>query len=269
MIMKEYLHSLHRTRSAMGIFLTLLSVTAFCLTAPLAHADTVKILMLGNSITQAESNHASYRYPLWKKLVDADIDFDLVGSMNLNFDKFNPGPPPQPDYKGLKFDPDHEGHFAWRVDEFINGRNYDNGSGDGKLADWLKTYDVDIALIHLGTNDAFQRLPHEVTIQNLKAIINLLREDNPKVVIMLAQLIPAAQSPGDDEAVQALNIVILQIASTIHTDESPVIVVDHFSGIDLGTDTYDKVHPTASGEEKMGQVWFDAINDYLKSTMQN
>lgn len=266
--MDNDLHSKHRSSFSSARIFLFLALIASSLAAPIAYADTLKILTLGDSITQAEANRASYRYPLWKKLVDADIDFDLVGSMTKQLDTYNPGPPPQPDYKGLKFDRDHEGHFAWRVGEIINGRAHDNGSGKGKLADWLKTYDIDIALIHLGTNDAFQRLPHKVTKQNLQTIVNLLRQDNPRVVIMLAQLIPAAQSPGDDEAVIALNNVIPEFASSMNTKESPVIVVDHFSGFDLKKDTYDNVHPTASGEEKMGQAWFDAINSYLKSSGQ-
>lgn len=245
------------------IWLSALIITIYC---PIVYADTLRILPLGDSITQAESNRASYRYPLWKKLIDAEYDFDLVGSMTQQYSKYNPGPAPQPDYRGHQFDQDHEGHFAWRVGEIIKGREHDNGSGKGKLADWLKGYDLDIALIHLGTNDAFMRIPHKVTTHNLKTIISLLREDNPEVVILLAQLIPAAQSPGDDSAVEALNKIIPKIASSMTTEQSPVIVVDHFSGFDITTDTYDKVHPNASGEEKMAQAWFDAINDHLKSS---
>ena len=266
--MRFLFDSLHQTNCARGLFFVFLSAIVFSLAAPIAQADTLKILTLGDSITQAESNRASYRYSLWKKLIDSGVDFDLVGSMNKQFDKYNPGPAPQPAYRGLNFDLDHEGHFAWRIGEIINGRSHDNGSGKGKLADWLKSYEIDIALIHLGTNDAFQRLPHNVTTTNLKTIIKQLRESNPEVVIILAQLIPAAQSPGDDEAVESLNKIIPQIAASMNTDKSPVIVVDHFTGFDLSSDTYDNVHPTASGEEKMGQAWFDAINDYLKATRQ-
>ena len=44
------------------------------------------ILPLGNSITQADTSHDSYRYPLWKKLIDAQLGNTtrFTGSM-LNF----------------------------------------------------------------------------------------------------------------------------------------------------------------------------------------
>jgi hypothetical protein len=40
-----------------------------------------QIQPLGDSITQADSEHRSYRYELWKHLVEAGLDFDLVGSV--------------------------------------------------------------------------------------------------------------------------------------------------------------------------------------------
>jgi hypothetical protein len=41
-----------------------------------------------------------------------------------------------------------------------------------------------------------------------------------------------------------------------------VILVDQNSGITSG-DLYDGIHPSATGEEKMAQKWFDAISKYL------
>jgi GDSL-like Lipase/Acylhydrolase family len=226
-----------------------------------ADAETIKILPLGDSITQAESNRASFRYPLWKKLVDAGIDFDFVGSMNkqLGTDK-----PPHADYKGLKFDPDHEGHFAWAADEIIRGRKFDNGTGSGNLKGWLTAYDVDIALIHLGTNDAFMQQPNKSTAEELKTIVSLLRDDNPRVIILLARLIPTTRAPWDTKSVNSLNETIVLLSKTLGTDESPVILVDQFSGFDGKADLYDMVHPNASGEEKMAAKWFEAIQRALK-----
>ncbi len=219
-----------------------------------------KILCLGDSITHAETSQASYRYPLWKKLIDADISFDYVGTMTRNRGK---GEPPHPDYKGRQFDKDHEGHFAWRVDEVLNGVPYTPDTGSGSLKDWLETYDVDIALVHLGTNDAFHRQSNDSTREELKAIVGTLRLDNPQVVVMLAQVIPTSRSPGDAAAVVALNGVIQDVVTELHVEHAPVILVDQFSGFDAATDTYDAVHPNAAGEEKMAQRWFEAIKAYV------
>lgn len=244
-----------------GFMLLLLFVANSGAYSASTQGEPVKILVLGNSITQAESNRASFRYPLWKKLVDAGIDFEFVGSMSKQLGKETP---PHPDYKGLKFDAVHEGHFAWAADEVIRGRKFDNGTGSGNLAGWLKNYDVDIALIHLGTNDAFMRQGNQSTAGELKTIISLLRADNNKVIILLARLIPTTRSAGDTAAVESLNETIVRFAKTAGTVDSPVILVDQFAGFDGDADLYDKVHPNASGEEKMATKWFEAIKSVLK-----
>ena len=219
-----------------------------------------KILLLGDSITQAQTSHASFRYLLWKKLLDAKISFDFVGSMNKNLGR---GEPPQPDYKGQAFDPDHEGHFAWTVNDILHGRNVNNGSGKGQLSDWLETYDVDIALVHLGTNDAFYRQSNAATAEKLARVIQLLRSDNPKITILLAQVIPTSRTAEDAKAVASLSAYIPEFADDIDTRDSPVIVVDMYSGFDASKDTYDAVHPNALGEEKIAERWFSAIDRYL------
>jgi len=50
---------------------------------PGSSQEIIKIAPYGNSITQAAGDHQSYRYPLWKKLIDAEIPFDFIGSMPL------------------------------------------------------------------------------------------------------------------------------------------------------------------------------------------
>ncbi len=238
---------------------TALSLLVFFFLIPAqvkAETPTLKILTLGDSITQAESTRASFRYPLWKKLIDADLKFDLVGSMKK---QFGPGVPPHPDYRGKKFDPDHEGHFAWRTEEFLQGRGFDNGSGTGKLEDWLKQYDVDIVLIHLGTNDAFNQQGNASTLSELQSLFSLLRADNPEVKILLAKLIPTTRSEKEIVAVASLNEALAGLPKIASTEKSPVILIDQNEGFDGEKDLYDMVHPNEIGEEKMAEKWFRGI----------
>ena len=62
----------------------LIAVCLVMISGPAAAEKIYRIIPLGNSITQAEINRASFRYPLWKKLVDSNIKFDFVGSMTVN-----------------------------------------------------------------------------------------------------------------------------------------------------------------------------------------
>ena len=241
-----------------------LTAVVLCTSINVAHADdTIKILPLGDSITHAEINRASYRYFLWKKLIDAGVDFDFVGSMTTQLDTYSKGETPQPDYNGQSFDKDHEGHFAWEVNHIWGGRNPNNNTGSGSLGDWMQTYDFDIALVHLGTNDAFMGQDNNQTAFELRAIIEKLREDNPNVVTLLAKVIPTAKGEREAAAVEQLAGLIPAVAEEMNSQASPVILVDMFEGFDVNELTYDGVHPNEQGEMEMAQRWFDAIMDVL------
>ncbi|RIJ43071.1 GDSL-type esterase/lipase family protein [Pontibacter oryzae] len=225
-----------------------------------------KILCLGNSITQGSitrdiEERPSYRYKLWQKLVDENIDFEFVGSHDVN----EGGAPAVKGtvYKGKTYTNRNEGHWGWTVDEILNGKN-----GEGNLAQWLQTYTPDIVLIHLGTNDVFRQCPSDPdcfskTKEELSQVIDLLRDKNPTITIFLAQVIPANLQPSIPEDLITLNSKIQELAIEYTTPTSSIILVDQHTSFDAVADTHDNVHPNASGEEKMAQKWFAAIQSYL------
>ena len=242
-------------------FRKLLLVTAFALAIP--HSayqkplqQAIRIAPCGNSITQADGSHDSYRYLLWKKLIDAGIPFDFVGSMNTNWNNVNRT---VDDYKGEQFDKDHEGHWGWRADEILNK------SGDN-MGIWLDSYTPDMVLLHIGTNDCIQGQDNTTTQNEISQIVQTLRNDNPQVVIFMANLIPCNASTNASSLVNDLNGRIENLADQLNTETSPVIFVDQNSGFISGGDQYDGIHPNAAGEEKMAQKWFDAIDKYLNTT---
>jgi len=210
------------------------------------------MLCLGDSITQAWGRN-SFRRLLSQKLVSGGYSFDFVGSLNRDADCT--------DFPDSDFDPDHEGHWGWRVDEVLIGKT-SGCYGTGKLEDWLVFYDPDIAFIHLGSNDMFQSNTISSTVTELETVIDILRADNPHTVIFLAQLIPTTLA--SNTAITNLNMEIPGIATRKSTSQSPIIIVDQNTGFDPVTDTYDAIHPNGSGEAKMAQKWFDAFDNYCK-----
>ncbi|GAB3822378.1 hypothetical protein GCM10028895_26750 [Pontibacter rugosus] len=231
-------------------------------------------MTLGNSITQGNTDFPGYRYHLWKMLLDEGIDVELVGSHTTN----NEGDPAVKGttYNGKVYTNRNEGHWGWSTDEVLNGRD-----GQGNLASWLQGYTPDFALIHLGTNDMFKQCEagespdkacYQETINELREVIRQIRTKNPAVTILLAQLIPAyANKVGTDAAfnIQELNRRIPVLANELNTDDSPVVVVDQYTGFDPyfdpdnpsnNKDTWDGVHPNTSGELKMARIWYAAID---------
>ncbi|MBT1700332.1 hypothetical protein KK083_25825 [Fulvivirgaceae bacterium PWU4] len=206
-------------------------------------AQPLRIMPLGNSITQSEYTHLSYRYYLWQKLKAANVNFDFVGSMNTNY----LGSPVYPD---PSFDRDHEGHWLYRADSLLLG-----------LPQWLTGYVPDVVLMHAGTNDVLQNQTTASTVQELKSIIDVIRARNPNVTILLAKLIGTTRSANT--GIIALNNQMDGIAAEKSTGASRVIVVDQYTGFNPVTDTQEGIHPNAIGEEKMAQKWFEAITQLL------
>lgn len=229
----------------------------------LLNAEPLKILPIGNSITQGDKDHFSYRYSLWKKLIDANVSFDFVGSLSTNKD----GNPSFPSYKGKTFDTDHEGHYGWTIDELLNGNKTEPNAG--KLSQWLQGYTPDIVLLHAGSNDALKGQSLESTVEELKELVRQIRQKNPGVTILMAKLIPADPEkvgPSQAENIQKLNDRIATLAPQLNSNLSNVVLVDQFTGFNPkpDEDTYDGLHPNTRGEEKMATKWFEALSPLFK-----
>ncbi|MER3432686.1 MAG: cellulose-binding protein [Leptolyngbya sp. ERB_1_1] len=199
-----------------------------------------RIMPLGDSITQADRSHNSYRRPLWLKLQAAGYDVNFVGSTRSNY----LGTAPKSD-----FDQDHEGHWGWRADEIL-----------AQIDRWSEAAKPEIVLIHLGTNDILSGESFDSTIVELRKIIQIMRQRNPRLKILIAQLIPSLNS---EALTQQFNQQIAALARSTNTQESPLIVVDQFSGFNVQQDTYDGLHPNESGEQKMANRWFQTLEKVL------
>jgi len=224
----------------------------------------VNILPLGNSITDGDGEHNSYRRHLWHMLDTSGFDVDFIGSKHFNgyYDQV----PPDPD-----FDMDHEGHSGWTSHDLLFGPDgWDQNRGT--LSEWLQQYTPDIVLMHIGTNDIFGCSSADSVLKNISDIIGELRKDNPRVIILLAQIIPLAgpQQLGFDDKycdpsktlnklVTELNSMISSNINTFTTEESPVYLVDQNTGFNPVKDLYDGIHPNENGEMKMAKAWYDKL----------
>jgi lysophospholipase L1-like esterase len=237
---------------------------------PQLEPKTLKIMALGNSITQGGETHPSYRYELWKMLVDAELDFEFVGSMDTNWYRNAPdtehgadvaSPVMGQEYKGKTFTNKHEGHWGWMTHELLNGKENPTSykRDKGKLRDWLKGYTPDVVLMHLGTNDMIYSKGIDNTLERIELIVNQLRADNNEVVILMAKITPIPATYANVDSTQHFVSLIPQLASKLSTPKSPVIVVDINTGYNPNTHTYDLLHPNQAGEKFIAKRWFDAI----------
>lgn len=212
--------------------------------------DTVRILCIGDSITQGgkrDREEYTYRYPLFQMLNDAGVPFDFIGTrtQGLHADAT------WPDYNGKSFDADHEGYYGAKT---VKVRD--------KLKNNLKELTPpDIALIHLGTNDQKSDDHRATILEPLKEIVALLREQNPEVTALIGHL--------NFNGGAALKIrPIVEEITELSTDQSRVATVNHFEDWSErpsapDTDTFDWAHPNPQGQRKMAKKWFNAMRPDL------
>src|SRR4051812_6467748 len=102
--------------------------------APAERYAPLRVMPLGDSITWGvgSGNQDGYRGSLYRRLTAAGVDVDFVGSMHTGH-----GP-----------DPNNEGHKGWTIAELA-----------ARVDDWLDTYEPDVILLHIGTNDMVRNLP--------------------------------------------------------------------------------------------------------------
>jgi lysophospholipase L1-like esterase len=239
---------------------------------PLWIADTpfhatnrpVRVLPLGDSITQGGQGFASYRYALWFLLRDAGFNVDFIGTRTTVFGGdggSNPSPARYPNYY-TTFDRDHEGRWGWRTDEIL-----------GVIDSVLASTPADVVLLHLGSNDVGQQGAAGVSnaTNHLPRIIARLRAARTNVTVLLAQIVPIG--PGTSYSANAAQVPVLnqrlaRLAVLLDRPESRVLLVDHFTGYNLGAMMQsDGLHPNALGEATMATNWFNALVPVLQNNV--
>ena len=226
-------------------YLCLLVLLLALLAAP--GAAGVTVLPLGDSITRGDTSAASldgsYRYYLYEQLRTGGYDIDFVGSTTF------------PTFTRFTFDQDHDGHSG-----YTTGTLLANGATE-PLRAWLAAYaPPDVVLLMIGTNDALLQVDHATRLANLRGVVAQLRERNPYVRILVAQIIPTADATRNAREIVPYNAALPTLAAELSTAQSPIVVVDQYSGYDGAADNgADGFHPVKSGMQKIAARWYAAL----------
>jgi hypothetical protein len=70
-------------------------------------------------------------------------------------------------------------------------------------------------------------------------------------------------APYEIDAIRQLNALLPDLATQKNTAQSPVVIVDQYTGMSIADDMYDGIHPNTQGEEKMATRWYDALRSIL------
>jgi lysophospholipase L1-like esterase len=241
--------------------------------------STIRILPLGNSITydsrsndtRAVGEKTSYRYPLYKLLKKAGINFTFVGSEHSGGS-----------YLPAGYD-DNAGFPGITDDQLLHllktGRRFQAGIDEQITAGrYLETYPADIILLHIGTNN--NDLSDGTLADDIEKMLDHIDSVSTETVVILARIIDRVPNQSyvttfnnnvETMALDRVNnptndaypdkLVIVDMQNSVGIDYS----IDSMGTIGNGIfgDMNDHLHPNEKGYYKMAQGWFNAISSII------
>ena len=257
--------------------------------AALSVGDSINLMVIGDSISsgisQADFNvqnnnngtnypaRDSYRTEIWD-LIQSEFttppDVTFVGSSMYNSSGLPTEAKAHSAYRGYE-----SGSFFPSRTDPEGTVNNSNANADG----W-GTFVVDVALIQLGTNDVFNGRALSSLEDDLQDIVEVFRNDNPDVQILIGTLPPYInrQNAGN---IPAANVMISDLVNpdaasgwTGSTASSPITIIDHYNGeggnaaFDASLHTADGLHPNPDGEDLLASNWWTGLFPILNSVVQ-
>lgn len=232
--------------AVLAVFAGLITAIAFAITgAPSAQAATpIRIMPLGDSIT---GSPGCWRALLWQHLQQTGFtNVDMVGTLG-------------PQGCGVPYDGDNEGHGGALVTAVAD---------QNQLVGWLAATHPDIVMMHFGTNDVWSNRTTDQILAAYSKLVDQMRASNAAMKILVAKIIPVAPSGCSECPARtvALNNAIPGWAASKTTAQSPITVVDQWTGWNAGSDTSDGVHPNDTGIVKIADKWYAPLTTAIGGT---
>ena len=256
-----------------------LQVSAAQQSAPVS--SDVKIMALGDSITDGYWTGGGYRKYLYHELEEMGYsNIDMVGPKGSSSESFQ--------YQGqtVTYDGNYAGYSGYAI-QYITGTETRQGiletiSSDYGNGNMIETYDPDVVLLQIGTNDVLSNYNDGITdrLENLvDTILADMDGENDMLYVSTIPNINIAERydwlwaygmyyPNDPAAftakiqgcIDSYNASIQTLVAKKQAEGAKISFADIHSVIDETTDMYDGVHPNETGYEKMGNYWANLLN---------
>lgn len=207
----------------------------------------VRVLLLGDSVTQGSTGDWTWRYRLWRHLVGGGTAVDFVGPDSETWGYEGAAPA----YADRAFDTDHAARWGrWAAE------------GLTMVAGLVEDYDPDVLVVSLGINDLLWGTSADLTVSLVQQLVANAQAADPDLGIVLSELTqewligPFQTQPRAAE----VNERLPALSAAASTGTSQVVVADAAAGF-TQADTYDSSHPTAAGEVKIAAAVADALAD--------
>ena len=262
---------------------------------PAAAEDTeaVKILSLGDSITDGYWTSGAYRKYMYHDLEQMGYNIDMVGPKGSNSNTFT--------YNGqtVSYDDNNAGYSGYAIQEMTT-KEHRSGILETIQGTWyngqnmIAAYQPDIVLLQIGTNDILSNYNDGIT-DRLENLVNVILQDLDADSTVFVSTIPdidaytradwlgsyginAWNSTQEEKdqlmetvtgCIDTYNTSIYNLVLKMQSEGKNVQFADINSVVDYQTDLHDGVHPNEAGYENMGNYWAGLLNDFFQSKGTN
>jgi lysophospholipase L1-like esterase len=202
----------------------------------LTNGAPIRIMPLGDSITDGYFVPGSYRIELRERLTNAAVPVDFVGSSASG-----------PFYIE---DKQHEGHPGYQISQLMDGIAHQG---------WLNTYQPDVVLLLAGANDVNGNLPG--ALDRLSALIEQIFTNRPNAHVVVGAL-PPNLHPDAQARVLAFNAALPGLVAQKAAAGRAVTFCDDYLGFQFD-EFVDHLHPNPAGFTRMAESWFGALMPVL------
>lgn len=259
--------------------------------APAAAGDTeaVKILSLGDSITDGYWTSGAYRKYMYHDLEQMGYNIDMVGPKGSNSNTFT--------YNGqtVSYDDNNAGYSGYAIQEMTT-KEHRSGILETIQGTWyngqnmIAAYQPDIVLLQIGTNDILSNYNDGIT-DRLENLVNVILQDLNADSTVFVSTIPdidaytradwlgsyginawgSTQEEKDQlmetvtGCIDTYNTSIYNLVLKMQSEGKNVQFADINSVVDYQTDLHDGVHPNEAGYENMGNYWAGLLNDFFQN----
>ena len=201
--------------------------------ADATYSEPIKLLPLGDSITEGvmESDVSGYRDDLWSLLNQGGYSVDFVGNRT----------------KGIgNFDLDHAGIGGERIDQV-----------ESRVDGLVSSYQPDAILLMAGTNDINQGAGVALAASRMDSLMDRINAQQPNGQLFVAAIPPLSNASFNQEA-QQYNAQVEALVLQKQAQGQSVTFVDLSNQLSIA-DLEDGIHPTADGNRKLAEAWYEAL----------
>ena len=215
----------------------------------LQKGQPIKIMPMGDSITEGKFTTGGYRKPLYKLLKDDGFDVSFVGKEDngevANATGFSTG----------MESPNHEGYGSARVGMLLKGGTVEKHTAL-PIQTTLANNNPDVVLIMLGTNDMFGGATADQIAATLQQLVDAIYKQNSAITVVLASIPPMLKVPAKVDAYNALIPGIVDKEKALNHKIAFADIHSVFGPTDMSKD---KVHPNQAGYDKMAALWYSVL----------